>query len=204
MRTPAGDIDWAEVRRKLAKTVTAGDQPGSCSPEDAHRVLEARAKELARLPVTEPEGELELVVFTLASGRYAIAASLVHELLSHREVTLIPGSPGPVRGLVNRRGSIVTVIDLRLLFGIGSAEQLSDILVLGWEGAEVGLLVKEVVGLRRMSRGEIRPAAAIADALGSDYIRGVTADAVVVLDGEALILDERKAPSVEARDRLKE
>jgi purine-binding chemotaxis protein CheW len=192
MRTPSGEIDWADVRRRLETAATALDGTGSLAPEQARSVMEARALQLARQPVTPASraGGPEVAVFALGPERYAIDASLVLEVLRSREVTPVPGATQAVAGLVNRRGSVLTVIDVRVLLEVEATGQASDILVVATPRVELGLLVTEVIGIRQMQGEDVQSAARLAHFRGTNYVRGVTADAVIVLEGEALIDDE--------------
>ncbi|MBI5444353.1 MAG: purine-binding chemotaxis protein CheW [Deltaproteobacteria bacterium] len=109
------------------------------------------------------------------------------------DVTPVPGTPGYFVGVTNVRGEILPLVDLRKLFGVTARglTDLSRIAVLGLERAELGLLadaVHEVTILRKVDL--LEPPGPVAG-IGPDYLLGVTADALIALDGEALLADPR-------------
>ena len=155
-------------------------------------VLEARARLLARVPVEPPRaGEvLELVGFVLAGARYAIESRFVREVARLTRFTPVPGTPAFVLGVTNLRGEILALFDLRHLLGVVTegVTDLGRIVVLGDQRREFGLLAdaaSEVLYVRGASLAQTETA------WGRAYVRGVTADGVIVLSGEALLNDPR-------------
>jgi purine-binding chemotaxis protein CheW len=103
--------------------------------------------------MTETAGRPELhVLFKVGKGEYALAASDVAQMESYSGATPIPGAAPHVAGIVQVRGKVVPVVDLRVRFGLERVEPTLDsrIVVLDVAGRRVGLLVdaaREVVGL---------------------------------------------------------
>src|SRR5512135_2780640 len=87
--------------------------------------------------------ELQIVGFRVGRETFGVPISLVHEIVRVPEITSVPESPGFVEGVINLRGKIVSVIDLRKRFGetITSADRKNRILVTAVEGKLVGLIV---------------------------------------------------------------
>jgi len=160
--------------------------------ESRREVLEARARQLARVP-DEPAraGEvLELVGFVLAGERYAIESRFVREVARLSRFTPVPGTPAFVVGITNLRGEILALFDLRHLLGV-AAEGVTDlgrIVVLGEHRSEFGLLADAASEILSV------PGASLAQtekAWGRAYLRGVSPDGVILLSGEALLNDPR-------------
>ena len=155
-------------------------------------VLEARARQLARVPDEPPRaGEvLELVGFVLAGERYGIESRFVREVARLTRFTPVPGTPAFVLGVTNLRGEILALFDLRHLLGV-VAEGLTDlgrIVVLGEHRREFGLLAdaaSEILYVPGTSLAQTETA------WGRAYLRGVSPDGVIVLSGEALLSDPR-------------
>jgi purine-binding chemotaxis protein CheW len=188
-------IDWEEVRERLAQVRAATEEAQTLSPERGRALMEERARELARLP---PEAErqteiLEVVCFALANERYAVETRYVREVKELSDYTAIPGAPPFLLGVINLRGEILAVIDLRKFFTVverGVTDQ-SRVVVLGSERAEFGVLADathEVVTLRTEEVHE--PPGSVAG-IGREYLRGVSKDALIVLDGAVLLADTR-------------
>jgi purine-binding chemotaxis protein CheW len=157
-------------------------------------VLKARARQLAR-PLAEAAapGELfQVTVFFLAGERYALETRVVREIVRFADFTPVPGAADFLVGVTNLRGEVLPVIDLRRFFDLpdrGLTDQ-SRVLVLGHEQRELGVLADvahEVISLHRDQ--VLEPTAA--PSIGRDYIRGVTRDALVLLDGDRLLRDPR-------------
>jgi purine-binding chemotaxis protein CheW len=190
---PTGGIDWQQVRERLARAREATAASARLSPERARAVMEERARELARVPARPPQADevLQVVVFALGGERYALETRHVREVVRFTDLTPVPGAPDFMAGLLNLRGDILAVFDLRRSFAIADQERTerSRVIVLGGDRAEFGVLadaVHEVIVLRIDEVYEA-PAAGAA----RDYLRGVTAGGLLVLDGAVLLNDRR-------------
>jgi purine-binding chemotaxis protein CheW len=186
-------VDWAELRRRVEAAGRA--LAGAADPERARAVLEQRARALAR-PATPPPaaGALEAVTFALASERYAIESRYVFEVFRLATLSPLPGATPPVHGVTAWRGDLLPVLDLRLPLGlpVAALNDLSRVIVLGRERPAFGVLADAVLELVTIAAADVQapPAAAEAAAAGAaarDYLRGITPEAVVVLDGERLL-----------------
>lgn len=163
---------------------------------DKRAILDERARRLAAVAgeaATPPAEELEVATFTLAGEEYAIETRYVREIIPLGDFTPVPGGPNFLFGVVNLRGEILAVFDLRPLLGL-AGERISDlfrIIVLGNPRAEFGVLVDAVHEVTKL------PLAVVLDIPGTDehhrYVRGVTKDALVLLDGGLLINEPRFA-----------
>lgn len=177
-----------QIRRVL-------DTDGSRSPEEVNRILRDRAHALAK-PLAEvrtPAEMLDLLVFSLAGERYGIEMSYVLEVIPLRELTPIPCTPPFVLGVVNHRGRILPVLDLRRLFelpGQGATEG-GHVVALQAVKMTFGIFADAVVGTVRVAMQDVAPSpVALADE-HQPNIRRVTNDMVAVLDLEALTRDQR-------------
>jgi purine-binding chemotaxis protein CheW len=182
--------DWDAIRAGLAR---AGGEPAR-SPERAKAIMDARARKLARRPEAPAMAEqLALAMFQLASERYALELRWIREVARLADYTPVPGTPDHIVGLTNLRGEIVTVVDLRRLFGLVTPglSDLSRLVVLGDTRAEFGVLVDSAHGTTTISVTDVLAAPAGVAGIAGACVRGVTRDAVIVLDGQALLADQR-------------
>jgi purine-binding chemotaxis protein CheW len=186
-------INWAQVRQRLARAIAATEGARSLSPEQARAVLEERARLLARTPPVQPRATeiVEVVKFSVAGERYAVGACFVREVVRFTALTPVPGTPPFLAGVVNLRGEILAVFDLPRLFGMDEAREPASILVLGGERPEFGLLADAVHELVALRHDEILSSAETIAAAGRAYLQGMTADALIVLNGAALLQDPR-------------
>lgn len=185
-------LDWQDIHARLERASAAAEAP---SPERARAILERRARELARAPesLPSPAEVLEVVRFTLADDRYALETRHIREVVRLTDVTPVPGAPESLLGVVNLRGEVLALFDLRRIFGIPAdrLEPRARVLVLGGDRAEFGILAEEVHELQRLPREALlEPPASISD-VGRELLQGVTAGALAVLDGALLLRDAR-------------
>jgi purine-binding chemotaxis protein CheW len=197
MRGTRPGIDWQEVHARVERTRQALDAAEASSPEEIRRILSERARALARplgAPATTGE-RLELLVVVLAKERYGIEIAHVEDVLPLRELTPVPCTPPLVLGVINHRGRVLPVLDLRRLFdltGEGIAEG-SRVVAVEIGGMSAGLYGDGLEGIVELGLDEVSPASTTLGGERQAFLRGVTPDMLAVLDLEALIRDPRMA-----------
>jgi len=172
--------------------------PADPDPQDlgaVQRVLHERAAALARRPAQAPAADtlIEVLEFRLAHERYAVETRHVREVHALRSLTPLPCAPAFVRGIVNVRGRITAVLDIKRFFDLPE-EGLTDlhrvVLVQG-HGMEVGLLADAIVGVHSIALADLQEQLPHLTGIRADYLRGVTAQGLVVLDAQRLLQDPR-------------
>jgi purine-binding chemotaxis protein CheW len=216
-------IDWREVRRGMRDeseaefseeefsdennlsldmlfsdaTETPGEKAGSTekrmSPEKMQAILEERARALARVTEVETGEGMQLVVFSLANETYGIPTDYVREVQPLQHVSPVPCTPNFVVGVINIRGSIYSVVDIRQFFGVPKQEitDLTKVILVNADGLEVGILADDVSGAMSIPLTEIKPPLAAQATVKEEYVQGVTKDMLIILNLEALTRDER-------------
>lgn len=129
--------------------------------------------------------EEQLVVFYLADESYAISINMVKEIIPLQPVTRIPGTPLSVEGVINLRGSVVPIVDLRKRFQFKTIERKKEnrIMVLACKGAEVGVIVDSVTEVIKIPAGSIEPASNVFMDEHLEHLLGI-----IKLPGRLLIL----------------
>jgi purine-binding chemotaxis protein CheW len=159
------------------------------------QVLRERARALARVAdAAVPDGDsLELLEFRLADERYAVETRHVVEVHPFRDLTPLPGTPAFVRGIVNLRGRIIAVFDLKKFFDLPERgiTDLHRIVVVRGQGLELGLLADTVTTVRRLSRASLAPSLPTLTEIGAGYLLGVNEERLVVLDLDRVFEDPR-------------
>jgi purine-binding chemotaxis protein CheW len=187
-------IDWAALRRRLAGTADGMAAAGELDEGAERALLVRRAERLARPPPSSLEtgGALQVVTFSLGRERYGIESAYVREVVRFTDFTPVPGAPEFLVGVTGLRGELLAIVDLRALLGVQQQgiTDLSRIIVLGGERAEFGLLADSTHELKLLPAGQLLEPAAAAG-LERQLLRGVTAEALIVLDGAALLRDQR-------------
>jgi purine-binding chemotaxis protein CheW len=199
MRTRGGAtrarIDWQDLRARLGRAQAGLAAAEQLSAEQAKAVMDERARALAQVPERAPDTKeiLEVLTARLANERIAIETRFVREVYRPGEITPVPGSPPFLAGVTNLRGEVLAVMDLREFFGLPAAEtaERPQTVVVGLDRPEFGLIVDEIYEVAKLRIAEVlEPPGSIAG-LSRDCLRGVTADALLVLDGHMLLTDRR-------------
>lgn len=165
------------------------------SENEQRQILRERAKLLAREPEAprDSEGILEVVEFGLAHEHYALEAGYVQEVHPLEQLTPLPCTPHFVVGLINVRGRIVPVIDLKKFFDLPEKgiTDLHGVLLMQRADLEFGILADTILGMRRIGLEEIQPSLPTLTGIRADYLKGVTAERLVILDGGKILADPR-------------
>ena len=186
-------IDWSEVRRRLESARAAIERVRAPDAGESKRILQARARALARDTGTAAAADaLEVVEFLLAHETYAVESRYVREVYPLEDMTPLPCTPAFVLGIVNLRGEILSVIDIKKFFDLPDKglTDLNQVIVLQSDGMLFGILADAILGTRRISMAEIQPSLPTLTGIREKYLKGVTPERTVVLDAAKLLTDE--------------
>ena len=163
------------------------------STEKAQAILEKRAQALARATEVETGETMQFVVFSLANETYGIPTGYVKEVQPLGNVSPVPCTPDFVVGVINIRGSIYSVVDIRQFLGVQKQEvtDLTKVILVDAAGLEVGVLADDVSGSMSIAMAEIKPSLATTASIKEEYIQGVTKDMLIILNLDTLMRDER-------------
>ena len=162
----------------------------------AARNERAQAATASQGLAAEQQAGGEFLTFRLGSEEYGIDILRVQEIRSYEPPTRIANAPSFIKGVVNLRGVIVPIIDLRLKLGCDSAEYngFTVVIVLNVRGRVVGAVVDSVSDVLELSREHIKPAPELSSNIEAGYITGIGAvkngDAermLILVDIEALM-----------------
>jgi purine-binding chemotaxis protein CheW len=190
-------LDWEAIHARLECLRREAEGCTGTTPEAARAILDARARALARVPAaaTDPAAVLNVVIFAMGGEPHAIEARFVRRVirLDSACLTPIPGTPPVLAGVINLEGEILAVFDLPQAPGLSrvAPSVRSRILVLGTDDDEMGLIADAAEEVRPLRIDAIHePPASLGD-LGRGILRGVTAEALIVIDGASLLRDPR-------------
>ncbi|WP_147071931.1 chemotaxis protein CheW [Sulfuriferula plumbiphila] len=186
-------IDWRDIERRMAAARAAIERAWTSPPEETQRILKARAQALAREPVhAEAANEcLEVVEFLLACERYAVESRCIREVYPLENLTPLPCTPAFVLGIINLRGEILSVIDIKKFFDLPEQglTDLNKLIVLRSGNMLFGILADAITGVRRVPIADMQSSLPTLTGIREVYLRGVTPDRTVVLDAEKLLSD---------------
>ena len=159
------------------------------------QILRERAASLARpfTPALPPGEQIELLEFRLAQEDYAMASWHVVEVLPLKDLTPLPGTPAFLPGVVNVLGRITPVLDIKKFFDLPDPglTDLHRIILVRGHGMELGVLADAITGMRRIALSALQGALPTLSGIRADYLLGVTAQRLVVLDMDRILGDER-------------
>lgn len=145
--------------------------------------------------------ERQLVVFRLANDVYGIEIQAVREIIRIHDVTRVPNAPEFIEGVINLRGRICPVMDLRRRFGVDVADASSEsrIVVVEIQGEDVGMIVDAVTEVLRVSGERVQPPSSVVTSAGTRVVEGIVnlGDRLIMLvDLDTLLSAEDRAAVV--------
>jgi purine-binding chemotaxis protein CheW len=120
-------------------------------------------------------GAFEALAFTLGNEEYGINILKVQEIRGYDAVTKIANAPDFIKGVINLRGIIVPIVDMRIKFNLGSPtyDQFTVVIILNIADRVVGMVVDSVSDVITLNPGQIKPAPEMGSALNTDYLIGL-------------------------------
>ncbi len=137
--------------------------------------LSEQCKGSPRTATVDRDLSREYLTFRLGSTEYGVDILKVQEIRGYDSVTAIANAPAFIKGVVNLRGLIVPILDMRIKFQVGEVryDEFTVVIILNVGGRVVGIVVDSVSDVRMLQAGDIKPAPAIATSLGTDFIIGI-------------------------------
>lgn len=137
------------------------------------------------------EQQKQFITFTIGEEEYAVDIMVVREIKAWSETTHLPNTPEFMRGVLNLRGLIVPIFDLRCRFGLGLTEttKMHVIIIVRVENRLVGILVDTVSDIIKVTEGEIQEVPKMDRNIDDEYLRGlvtVSERMVALLDVDRL------------------
>ncbi|HEY1922077.1 MAG TPA: chemotaxis protein CheW [Tepidisphaeraceae bacterium] len=168
-------------------------------------ILKTRARALARLLKRDDDGQgeiLKVIEFRLAHERYAVEQKYVREVYPLRELTPLPCTPGFMLGMINVRGQILPVIDVKRFFDLPQAgiTDLHTVIIVHIEEMELGILADAVAGVRLVPLSLCQSSLPTLTGIRGKYLKGVTDQHVVILDVPSILNDPKTVVNEEIED----
>lgn len=187
-----GSIDWQKIHARIAAVNTAIASGWTPGPDEIKRILRERAAALARREEKSTVADgIETVEFLLAREHYALESAYVREVYPLKDFTPLPGVPAFVLGLLNVRGRIISIIDLKKFFDMPDRgiSDLNKVIIVHDRTMEFGILADATVGVRTVSAGDLTRPLQTLSGIREEFLKGVTGDRLIVLDGARILAD---------------
>lgn len=169
-------LDFSNIENAFASDCQ--NEPIARFPHAEERMLEAlraRARALATPMVSiDTENSLQVIRFQLGREHYAVRSHEIVEVLNWGRVTAVPGGPRGVAGVINLRGEIISVVDMRQVFSLSDSKlpTAPQIIIISSGAHKHGLLVDEVTGLMNLDGSPIQRPIATLSQEKAEFIEG--------------------------------
>ena len=152
----------------------------------------ARARAAAK-PTVKPDDaqRLEILAFRLAGETYGVETCHVREVCQLKDLTAMPCTPPFVAGVMNLRGQILAIVDLRQFFELPAQglTELNRVIVLRDDDNELGLLADSIDGVRPLTASDLQEGLPTLTGIRERFLKGITGRMLAVLDGHRLLAD---------------
>lgn len=155
------------------------------------KILRDRARKLAEIPVETKTNTIEVLMFTLANETYAFETANVREVFKAAELTTLPSTPDFLLGIINVRGEILSVIDIKTFFNLSSDDNLKALSVIILQSGlrVLGIATDEILGVFDISKHNLQASLPTLDANKHNYLKGISGDRVIILDAINILND---------------
>ncbi|MEJ8554566.1 chemotaxis protein CheW [Tepidibacter sp. Z1-5] len=141
----------------------------------------------------------EILEFVLnddgSSQKYAVEVAYINEVYSIKNVTMLPCTPAFIVGIMNFRGKIISVIDIRNFLGFTmnkiDADNVKKVIVINMNEIELGIAVDEILGCKDIHLSEIQKNISTITNFNTYYFEGITKERSIVLDIKNIMMDEK-------------
>ncbi len=147
-------------------------------------------------------GMIQVVSFKIGDEEFGVNILQVQEINRLVQITQVPNAPDFIEGVMNLRGKIVPVVNLRKRFGLPQKEydKNTRVIVVELNGKTVGFIVDSVSEVLRFSKNDVDPTPDLISGIGNEYITGIAK----LEDRLLILLDLEKVLTVEEKETLKE
>ncbi len=143
---------------------------------------------------TLQQDEQQLVVFDLSTEAYGVDIGAVREIIRLQDITRVPRTPEFVEGVINLRGKVIPVVDLRKRFGLQTEDESKDnrIVVVNIGAQDIGVVVDAVTEVLRIATESVEPPASVITTADSEYLLGIAkldSRLIILLDLEQVLTE---------------
>lgn len=157
-------------------------------------ILKLRANQLAKKKAsnTRESNLVKVLAFQLVHEIYGIELEHVRAVHPLKEMTFIPGTPDFIPGIINVRGEIISIVDFKKIFDLpmGEPSRHAQIIIIHSRELEFGIQADQVLGVKEIPESDIQPTLPTLTGIRLQYLKGVTGDGMVILDGKKILSDK--------------
>lgn len=188
-------VDWGKIHTQLDNVRERLEKGWQLTVQEKKHILAVRAKALASPLKEEPlkQDRISVTEFMLDEERYGIELDAIVEVYDLKDLTALPSTPPFILGIINVRGEILTVIDIKKLFDLPDKglNDLNKVIIVNAHGMVAGILADVITGVRSIPLINIQQAPPTITGIRAEYMKGVTGDQLIILNVENIFSDEK-------------
>ncbi|MBF0118163.1 MAG: chemotaxis protein CheW [Desulfobacterales bacterium] len=162
---------------------------------DKEEILLQRAKDLAKKKeiIEAKLLQLDIVEFYLSNEKYGIESLFIREILPLKDLTPLPFTPPFLMGIINVRGQILPVMDLKFFFDLPAKgiHDFQKVIIVSYNSMETCIIADSIIAAKSIPLTSIQPAPPTLKGIQAEYIKGVTKEFLIILDIEKILTDKK-------------
>lgn len=161
--------------------------------EEEKLILQKRAKKLAQKNIASISKDKEYLVCKISDELYGFETRYMKEVFQISSITPLPSTPEWLLGIINARGEIISVVDLRYFFDlkIENTDTLNRVLILHSENMTFGILIDGIHAVMNIADDDLTTEFITFDKVRKDYLLGLTKENIILLDAEKILNDPK-------------
>ena len=187
-------VSWEDIHSRLKNVKDTIGNGFQLTQEEQNRILKSRAKALAQ----EPKGKdhttehIDVLEFLVANEKYGIDLVHINEVFPLKQFTPLPCVPQFILGIINVRGQIYSVIDMKKFFGLPEKgfTDLNKAIIVRTDDMALGILADSIIGVRSIPVDSIQESLPTLTGIRKDYLKGLTTDNLAILDVAKILGDK--------------
>ncbi|MGR3219371.1 MAG: chemotaxis protein CheW [Candidatus Anammoxibacter sp.] len=189
------DGPWEDIHSRLNHVKDTIKNGFQLTKEKQGRILKSRAKILARKPKGEKDGiteYIDVLEFMVANETYGIDIVHINEVFPLKQFTPIPCLPQFIPGIINVRGEIFSVIDIKKFFGLPEKgfTDLNKAIIVRSDEMTIGILADSIIGVRAIPVDNIQQSLPTLTGIRKEYLKGLTEEGLIILNIEKILGDK--------------
>ncbi len=187
---------WKIAHQHLKTTQMLIERGFIPTSREKEKILKLRAGMLAQKPQRKKINKithLEILEFVCSRENYGIESIYIREVCHLKKFTSLPCTPKFIFGIINLRGQIISVIDIKILFGFSEKTLTNhkDVIIIHTSEMEFGILADSITGMRSVSLEKIQLPDSTLTKTQKNYLRGVTKEQLMILDAAKMLSSKK-------------
>ncbi|MGR3177463.1 MAG: chemotaxis protein CheW [Candidatus Anammoxibacter sp.] len=187
-------ISWKDIHSRLKNVKDTIEHGFQLTREEQNKILKSRAKLLARESKDEDRTtkHVDVLEFLVSNEKYGIDLVHINEVFPLKQFTPLPCVPQFILGIINVRGQIYSVIDMKKFFGLPEKgfTDLNKAIIVHTDDMALGILADSIIGVRSIPVDNIQESLPTLTGIRKEYLKGLTEEGLIILNIEKILGDK--------------